>query len=116
MSGVEILNTYEAQIDTYINWHSPYLIWTIISLIAAIGFLILILYWLDGEPIAGVFAGFAFIVPIMLATYLSEPVYETHYDVVISDEVSLTEFNERYEIIETRGKIYEVRERNDFSE
>ena len=33
------------------------------------------------------------------------------YNVIISDEVSLTEFNEKYEIIEQNGKIYTVRER-----
>lgn len=116
LNGVEILNIYKAEIDHYINWHSPYLIWTIISIIAAIGFLVLLMYWLDDEPIVGVFAGLAFIAPIMLMTQLSEPIYETHYDVIISDEVSLVEFNEKYEVIEIRGKIYEVRERNDFSE
>lgn len=116
MNGVEILNTYEVEIDHYINWHSPYLIWTIISIIAAIVFLVWLLYWLDGDPIVGVFAGFAFIAPLMLALQLSEPIYETHYDVIISDEVSMVEFNEKYEVIEVKGKIYEVKERNDFSE
>ena len=33
------------------------------------------------------------------------------YKVTISDDVSLTEFNEKYEIIEQDGKIYTVRER-----
>lgn len=116
MSGVEILNIYEVEADHYINWHSPYLVWTIVSIIAAIGFLACLLYWLDDDPIVGVFAGFAFIAPIILMTKLSEPIYETHYDVIISNEVSMIEFNEKYEVIEVKGKIYEVRERNDFSE
>lgn len=37
--------------------------------------------------------------------------YEPHYKVIISDEVSMNEFLERYEIISQEGKIYTVRER-----
>lgn len=36
---------------------------------------------------------------------------ETHYKVVISDEVSMNEFLERYEIVDQDGKIYTVVER-----
>ena len=36
--------------------------------------------------------------------------YETRYKVTISDEVSMNEFLERYEIIDQEGKIYTVRE------
>jgi hypothetical protein len=38
--------------------------------------------------------------------------YETHYKVIISDEVSMNEFLERYEIMDQEGKIYTVRERD----
>ena len=38
--------------------------------------------------------------------------YETHYKVLISDEVSLNEFNEKYEIIEQDGKIFEIKEKS----
>ena len=36
---------------------------------------------------------------------------ETHYEVTIDDSVSMSEFNEKYEIIEQRGEIYTVKER-----
>lgn len=36
---------------------------------------------------------------------------ETSYKVTISDEVSLNEFLDKYEIIDQEGKIYTVRER-----
>lgn len=35
----------------------------------------------------------------------------TEYQVTISDEVNLNEFNERYEIIEQNGKIYTIKEK-----
>ena len=36
--------------------------------------------------------------------------FETHYKVTISDEVSMNEFLERYEIVDQDGKIFIVRE------
>ena len=41
-----------------------------------------------------------------------EPIeYETHYEVSINEEVNMQEFMDKYEIIETRGSIYTVREK-----
>lgn len=37
--------------------------------------------------------------------------YETHYKVLISDEVSMNEFYNKYEIIEQDGKIFEIKEK-----
>ena len=36
---------------------------------------------------------------------------ETLYEVTIDDSVSMSEFNEKYEIIEQRGEIYTIKER-----
>lgn len=36
--------------------------------------------------------------------------FETHYKVTLSDEVSMNEFLERYEIVDQDGKIFIVRE------
>lgn len=42
----------------------------------------------------------------------SNPVeYETHYEVSIDENVNMQEFMDKYEIIETRGLIYTVREK-----
>lgn len=38
-------------------------------------------------------------------------VYETHYKVSVSDETSMNEFFEHYEIIDQEGKIYTVKEK-----
>jgi hypothetical protein len=38
--------------------------------------------------------------------------YEPQYKVTISDEVSMNDFLEKYEIIDQEGKIYTVRERD----
>lgn len=55
----------------------------------------------------------AYIIAIPAAQEGGEPTaYETQYKVTISDEVSINEFLERYEIIDQEGKIYTVRERD----
>lgn len=38
--------------------------------------------------------------------------YETHYEVIIDDSASMTDFLDKYEIIDTKGKIFTVRERD----
>jgi hypothetical protein len=47
------------------------------------------------------------------AVEVSEP---NTYQVLVDESVSMTEFNERYEILETQGKTYIVREREGFVE
>ena len=39
--------------------------------------------------------------------------YETHYEVSINEEVNMQEFMDKYEIVETRGSIYTVREKSE---
>jgi hypothetical protein len=41
----------------------------------------------------------------------SEPTGKYEYQVTIDDSVSMTEFLEKYEIIEVNGKIYMIREK-----
>ena len=38
---------------------------------------------------------------------------ETHYQVIIDESVPMTQFYEKYEIIEQNGKIYTIREKVD---
>ena len=42
----------------------------------------------------------------------TDEIIDTEYEVIISDEVSMNEFNEKYEIVEQRGKIYTIKERD----
>ena len=39
-------------------------------------------------------------------------VYETQYKVLLDESIQLTEFFEKYEILDQDGKIYIIRERN----
>jgi hypothetical protein len=45
------------------------------------------------------------------AAIKTDEIVDTKYQVTISDEVSMTEFYEHYEVIEQDGKIFTVREK-----
>lgn len=48
---------------------------------------------------------------IICGCFIPEDKYETHYQVTVDDSVSMNEFQNKYEIIEVKDKIYTVRER-----
>ena len=61
--------------------------------------------------IFGVICGF-FLGVVIGGVVLSEPNdYETQYKVTISDEISMNEFLEQYEIVEQEGKLITIREK-----
>lgn len=41
------------------------------------------------------------------------PTGEYRYEVMIDESVSMTEFYERYDVIDQRGEIYKIKEKND---
>lgn len=116
MTGVEILATSEVVSAFEFNW---IMFWIISGIFVGIMFLIgaassassynlddlfmCILFGVLIGPLLGVLVGSGTSTPIE---------YETHYKVTISDEVSMNEFIERYEIMDQEGKIYTVRERD----
>lgn len=115
MTGVEILTTQE--VVTEYAWSlSAYFI--TIGIVALFGGLMGFAFSNPIEKfqglVAGICAGVALGVPIgVLPASLSLPTeYETRYKVTISDEVSMNDFLERYEILDQEGKIYTVRERD----
>ena len=60
--------------------------------------------WLGGALLGIMFAETAF--PAKLCSRVV-----TYYEVMIDDDVSLNDFNEKYEVVEQRGKIYVVQEK-----
>lgn len=115
MTGVEILATEEVATSFTFNWLvcviffcSILLVFTLIGFLFSrilgngkelrvdciIGLVLGILY--------GIGTGFVFENPVE---------FENQYKVTITDEVSMNDFLDRYEIISQEGKIYTVRER-----
>jgi hypothetical protein len=114
MKGVEILSSTEVGIDFVFNWSVAYIAF---GVILAVGIVIGILksvaeedwVYMIGVPLICLVIGLLFGTLLGRATEL--PInYETQYKVTISDEVSMNEFLDKYEIIDQEGKIYTVRE------
>ena len=116
MQGVEILTSTQVATNLSLNWDAFWLTAMIILGVFVVFGVIIAIRDDDYSAIVltviiGVFVGFvagAFIGGIIFPTTTDN---ETQYKVTISDEVSMTEFYEHYEVIEQDGKIFTVREK-----
>lgn len=110
MDGVVVLNTIEGvYCGTWV------LVLTIIGILVGFGltgFLVeRTVDWADIVSIPLYFTVFMLCIAIGAFVGYGIEETETHYEVTINDSVSMNEFNEKYEIIEQRGEIYTVKER-----
>ena len=115
MEGVQILNQFEVVTESVFSGQN---FWIGLLVGAAAGLILAILFGIgeaDWEaflvacvisiPMLGAFFG-------LLCGVKSEPIaWETQYEVLIDEEVNMKDFMDKYEIIETRGEIYTVREK-----
>lgn len=110
MAGIEILHSFQVPIGYAFNWVAAGIVFGIFLIIGIWGcspfqhqiWGILIVFLIFGLIFGG--AGVVFHTP-------NE--FETHYEVLLSDEIILTEFLEDYEIVGQEGKIYTIRERTE---
>ena len=116
MNGVEILSSNEVVVDSVFAWGSA-IVAALISL--SVTLLIGLIAYAFTYDVFDVYMSISIGILIgILAGYgvgldNSTPTkYETQYKVAISDEVSMNDFLEQYEIIDQEGKIYTVREAN----
>ena len=113
MTGVEILATEQVVVEIAYNWLAAgFCFLAIVVFGVIIGAFIKDFNKVLGTLIgglAGLLAGTLAWCVVIAVT--SKPIaYEANYKVIISGEVSMTEFLERYEIIDQDGKIFTVRE------
>ena len=119
MDGVTILNEFEVVTKTVFSWESFWwgaLTGAIIGVGTAVIFGLQEAEWLAFFVGLGVFCMFFGLFIGLLGGFVLKPKpveYETHYEVSINEEVNMQEFMDKYEIIETRGSIYTVREKNE---
>ena len=111
MNGVEILNT----IYEYNNLISPW--WSLALFIATVIVCILGAFTVDFNKVQKILVVLALclfsscIVCLCLSNVPTDEIIDTKYQVTISEEVSLSEFMEKYKILNQEGQIYTVRER-----
>ena len=109
LEGITVLNEFTANIfncDVFIA------VFFIIALIGSIAFFIIATVtqedaWFTGI-ILSVLIGLMIGVGCGSCFFVNE---ETQYQVLINEEVSMTEFNERYEIVDQEGQIFTIREK-----
>lgn len=112
--GVEVLTTFEYEVSSILKSSFWLIIFIIIGIAGLHTVCDSVLEKLSPR-ISGLVAMF---VSITLVLYICSEVgledkTETRYKVTISEDVKLTDFYERYEIVEQNGKIYTIRERDD---
>lgn len=119
MTGVEILATEEVATSFGFCWLA---FWCVLILGGGAVIIFGIISWAkECKDVASPLICVTLPVVFLLATLAGilgdgKPTeYETHYKVTISDEVSMNEFLERYEIIDQYGKIFTVRETHGIS-
>lgn len=117
MTGVEILAMEEVVAGTAFNWLA---FWITVGISAGVGFLVALLgsshrwgfEWNFFIPIWILFLILGILFGVLAGVFAATPMEtETHYKALISDEVSMNEFLERYEIVDQEGKIYTIKER-----
>ena len=117
MEGIHILNQFEVAAETVFSWHNFWMGFIIGAVVALISTIIIALKEQDwvaffiSLPVFIIF--FGGFLGFMSGAYLQDVItYETRYEVSIDDEVNMKDFMDKYEIIETRGSIYTVREKD----
>lgn len=114
ITGVEILAIEEVAINFAFNWAAFWIAAGVtFGICLIIGFIVGLT---DGWSCFGICVVLGIIFGGILGAIAGageqKPTeYEAHYKVTISDEVSMNEFTEKYEIIDQDGKIYTIRER-----
>lgn len=118
MEGVQILNQFEVVTKTVFSWKS-FCIGAILGAILGTMIIVLVMAsdfdWSAFGFVCAIFIPTVSMALALLAGFLIAPTpveYETHYEVSINEEVNMQEFMNKYEIIETRGSIYTVKEKN----
>lgn len=114
MTGVDIL-----AVEQVATSYSFSIVTKNIILIIMLAFVISGIYFAIKDGVASAFlfaclagAAVSLIIGGLVHEYTKKPIdYETRYKVLISDEVKLNDFYDKYEILEQDGKIFTVRDR-----
>ena len=115
MKGVEILASKEVVVNYALNWKAALIVGCIVVIVCvAIGLLITLDNYNCSSIVTSIGLGILFgtIIGMLAGIGNQIPIeYETQYKITISDEVSMNEFSDKYEVLDQEGKIYIVRER-----
>lgn len=116
MDGVEILATQEIAVEFAFNWVALLVCFGIVfTVFVLFGTFMSTRYDDWKQLVIGIIVGTIMggLFGTILGFGLEFPTkFENQYKVIISDEVSMNDFLDKYEIVDEDGKIYVVRERD----
>lgn len=110
MSGVTILNTESVPVAGFSFKHA--IIVTVLIFVICIFIGAILAYMDNNRELIPFFLLVAFATSIPLSIFtgvLYSDNYETQYQVTIDETVSMSEFLDKYEIIDSNGDIYTIR-------
>ena len=118
IEGVEILSQAEVGTNTSMDW-AVFGLFT--TLFFVIGLTVAVMQicptgveWLGCVLIGLMVGALGSLFGGLVGRAVGEPTeFETQYKVIISDEVQMNEFLEKYEIVDQEGKIYTIREKGE---
>ena len=113
IDGITVLNSFEVVSKTAFGWNA----FCICAIIGAV--IATIVSFIDTYSISEYFFKLAIAVVVIGGVFgllggcvRSKPVeYESQWEVTIDETVSMNEFYSRYEVVEQRGEIYVIREK-----
>ena len=111
LEGITVLNQFDTSI---FNGTAFFICFMITIFIGAIAFITISIVTMEDAWFLGILG--SILLGVMLGAAAGDiwfDTMETRYQVTISEEVSMTEFYERYEIIEQNGEIFTITERID---
>lgn len=113
MDGVTILQTIPQYTHTW-GWH-----WfLLLPILATVGLFVAVIYiCIDGDcELGGYLAGFAalfIVITLAFASNVKPEFSHNQYQVMVEDSVSMTEFTDKYNIVEQQGITYIVEEKTE---
>ena len=114
LDGITVLNSYEVVTKTAFSWDGFWIGILIAALIALIGAFVVCD---NSEDFLIMFAVVCIAFGLFLGSLFGKIItpkpieYTAEYEVTVSDDVSMNDFYNRYDIIEQRGEIYVIREK-----
>lgn len=106
LEGITVLAQTEYEDASVLWFFIPFFI--VMILVAIIGAIFGCNDWI---MMVAVMAGIA--VGAICYVQAMRPTGEYRYEVMVDESVSMTEFYERYDVINQRGKIYKIKDKND---
>ena len=117
MQGIKVLATIQVATEWAFNWT---VFWWILGIIFGVCLIISVWYFVSAQceweiipalSITGIVLGS--IMGTIFGGVKVEPIaYKTYYKVTISEEVSLKDFYEYYDVVEQDGKIFTIKEKD----